>query len=108
MCLDFREKTEARRLAKPVQEHMVRRFNLLPEYLNMLRYFEYDGVFRGEPVKQVRIFSPDMAKESGVTIRKSSDLEQHPEMLLFMGHIDGRGQVYVADRRPANWQTKVG
>lgn len=69
------------------------------DYLKKLRCFECDSIFREESVKQVRIFSPDLAKECSVEIRKNSDLEQHLELLLFLGYIDCRGQIYFADRR---------
>jgi hypothetical protein len=80
---------------------------LQASYLLKLRCFEQDGVFREEPVKQVRIFSPDLAKQYSLKVRNSSDLEEHPELLLFLGHIDRRGQIYFADRRAPMRQNKV-
>jgi len=47
--------------------------------------FEHDSVLRKEYVKRVCVFSPDLAKQHCVVIRKISDLEQHPELLLFEG-----------------------
>ena len=67
-------------------------------YLKKLKCFECDSIFRKEPVKQVCTVSPDLSKECSVEIKRSSDLEQHPELLLFVGHIDRRGQIYFADR----------
>jgi len=92
-------KNGAKKLPRPVHEYMQHRFIMIPEYLDILRCFEYDGVVNGKQVRCVRIFSPYRAKGRYLIIRSNLDLEQHPEMLLFEGHIDGRGSVYVADRR---------
>src|SRR4030066_85820 len=99
MHLDFSANTRVRKLPPSVQEYLRQRFILRADYLLKLRCSEQDGVFREEPVKQVRIFSPDLAKQHGLQIRSNSDLKQHPELLLFVGHIDRRGQIYFADRR---------
>jgi hypothetical protein len=94
-----KNKNGIRKLSRPVREYMQYRFNMLPEYLDTLRCFEYDGVVNGKEVRRFRIFSPYRTKEWHLTIRNNSDLEQHPEMLLFEGHFDSQGSVYVADRR---------
>ena len=92
-------KNEAKKLPTLVRDYMEHKFDLLPEYLDMLRCFKYDGVVNGKEVRCVRIFSPYRAKEQRLSIRTKSDLDQHPEMLLFEGYIDRQGSVYVADRR---------
>jgi len=92
--------SKAKKLPGPIHEYMRHRFIFLPEYLDTLRCFEYDGIFNGKEVHSVRIFSPYRAKEQHIVIRTRTDLDQHPEMLLFEGHIDRQGGVYVADRRP--------
>ena len=78
---------------------MRRRFDLLPEYPDVLRCFEYDGLVNNKHVRCIRNFSPYKAEEHNLSIRTSLDLEQHPEMLLYEGHIDSQGNAYVADRR---------
>ena len=88
------------KLPSAVREYMTNRYNLLPEYLEMLRYIEIDGTVNGRQVKRMRIFSPFKAREHNITINSNSELEQHPELLLFEGYIDYCGNVYVADRRP--------
>ena len=92
--------SEAERLPRSVREYMRYRFIMLSEYLDTLRCFNYDGVINGKEVNCLYIFSPYMAKEQHLSIRTKVDLDQHPEMLLFQGHIDRQGGVYVADRRP--------
>jgi hypothetical protein len=92
-------KNGAKKLPKPVQEYMKRRFTFLPEYLDLLRCFEYDSMVNEKRVRCIRIFSFNKAREQHLSITTNQDLEQHPEMLLFEGHFDSQGSVYVADRR---------
>ncbi|HEY50518.1 MAG TPA: hypothetical protein G4O20_01780 [Dehalococcoidia bacterium] len=91
---------EARKLSKQVREYMKRRFILLPEYLDLLRCFEYAGVMNGKSIRGFRIFSPYRAKERNIAIKSILDLKRYPELLFFEGYMDGQGTVYVADRRP--------
>ncbi len=88
------------KLPGAVKEYMSSRYNLLPEYLERLRYIEVEGTVKGRQVKRMRIFNPYKAKELNLTIAGNQELEQHPELLLFEGYIDLEGNVYVADRRP--------
>ncbi len=88
------------KLPPAVREYMSSRYNLLPEYLERLRHIELDGTVNGRQVKRIRIFNPYKARELNVTISSNSELEQHPEIVLFEGYIDFQGNVYVADRRP--------
>ena len=99
--------SEAKKLPRQVQEYMVWKFNLVLEYLNMLRCFEYYGQVNNKRVRCLRIFSPNSAQEHHLQIRTKLDLEQHSEMLLFEGYIDSQGSVYVADRRTPTRQLKV-
>jgi hypothetical protein len=73
---------------------------LLPEYLDTLRCFEYDGEVNGKQVKRVSIFSPKVLKEQNLSVKNIQDLEQHHNLLLFEGYIDKLGNAYAADRRP--------
>jgi hypothetical protein len=100
-------KNGVKRLPRPVQEYMTRRFSLIPEYLDLLRCFEYEGLVSGKWVRCIRIFSPNKVREHRLSIMTSQDLEQHPEMLLFEGHIDSQGSVYVADRRAPFTRVRV-
>ena len=93
-------KNEAKKLPRPVHEYMRHRFIFLSEYLDTLRCFEYDGIVNGKEVSCICIFSPYRTKEQHLSIRTKSDLDQHPEMLLFEGYVESHGSAYVADRRP--------
>jgi len=95
-------KNGANKLPRSVYEYMMHRFILLPEHLDTLRCFDYDGLVNEKVVDRLRIFSPGQAKERHLVIKTKSDLDQHPELILFEGHIDQLGKAYVADRRPSS------
>jgi len=72
---------------------------LQSEYIEKLRCFEMDDIFREQPVKRIRVFNPALAKKNHLAIRTNSDLELHPEVLVFEGYIDAEDKIYFADRR---------
>lgn len=92
-------KTEAKKIPKPVLSYMTNRFDLLPEYVDMLQCFDYDCSVNGKQVKLIRIFNPYQAHEHCLPLKTCLDLEQHPEMLLYEGYVDSQGNIYIADRR---------
>ena len=99
--------SKAKKLPKPVRDYMMWKFDLLPEYLEMLRCFEYTGPFKGKQVMHVNIFSPDIARERHLLIKTNLELEHHPEMLLYKGHIDSKERVFVADRRAPDTRVRA-
>ena len=107
MHIHLRHGNEAKRLPRAIQEYMRRRFILLPEYLELLRCFEYDGQVNGKQVRRISIFSPNKAREKKLLIKTRQDLEQHPELLFYEGYIDSEGKAYVADRRAPSSRVKV-
>ena len=107
MSLNLWHQNRYVKLPKPVKEYMIHRFNLLPEYVDMLRCFEYAGLFDDKPVMYLAIFYPDIIQGQRLTIKDHHDLEAHPEMLLYRGHIDDQGNVYVTDRRAPMKRVKV-
>ena len=99
--------SQAKKLPRLVRDYMERKFDFLPEYLDMLRCFEYDAVVNGWQVRCIRIFSPDKAREYHFLIKTNLDLEQHPEVLFFEGYIDSCGSIFVADRRVMSYPERV-
>jgi hypothetical protein len=99
MRLKFRRNAESKKLHESVQNYLRRQFMLERGYIEKLRCFEMDGLFREQPVRRIRVFSPALAKKNRLTIRTNSDLELHPEILAFEGHIDAEDKIYFADRR---------
>jgi hypothetical protein len=101
-------KSQVRKLPKPVQEYMRRKFNLPAEYLDILRCLKKAGANGGEPdIINISIFSPVRVREHRLVIKGTEDLRRYPEMVLFKGRIDSRGGVYIADRRGPAWGLKI-
>ena len=92
---------QARKLSRSVCQYLKRRYALSDQYLNNLRCFQFDGLFEGQPVKKILIFDLLMAQQHGLGIRTNLDLDQHKGVLAFEGHVDRKGKLYFADRRPA-------
>jgi len=88
-----------RKLPKPVHDYMRQRFGALPEYLETLQCFEFEGAVNGKKARRFRIYSPGSARQKKVRIAQLSDLEKNPELLLYEAYIDEEGKAYVADRR---------
>jgi len=107
MHIHLRNENEAKRLPRAIQEYMRCRFDLLPEYLELLRCFEYNGQVNGKQVRRISIFSPDKASEKKLLLKTRQDLEQHPELLFYEGYIDSEGNAYVADRRTPSRRVKA-
>jgi hypothetical protein len=101
MCLRFRKNSEVKKLPESVQNYLRRQFMLQREYVEGLRCFEMDGLFREQPVRRFRVFSPALARKNHLAISTIIDLELHPEILAFEGHIGEEGKIYFADRRTA-------
>lgn len=87
------------KLPRPINEYMKQRFGVLPEYLDTLRCFEFEGVVSDKKVIRYRIYSPTKAQQQRITIASLSDLEKDPGVLLYEGYINKEGKAYVADRR---------
>jgi hypothetical protein len=98
------QKNQGKKLPRPVSDYMRYRFNLPQEYLGVLRYIEQEKPASENRARSISIFSPIRARERHLSIRTTQDLGHYPEMVLFNGHFDGRGKVYIADRRSPVWQ----
>jgi hypothetical protein len=97
-------KKQIRKLPKPVQDYMRRKFNLPAEYLGILRCLKKVGANGGEKsVINISIFSPVRAQEHHLVIKSAEDLKRYPGMVLFKGRIDSLGGVYIADQRGPMW-----
>ena len=107
MRLQFRKNSEVKKLPESVQNYLRRQFMLRREYVEGLRCFETDGLFREQPVRRFRVFNPGLAKKNHLAISNIIDLELHPEMLAFEGHIGEEGKIYFADRRTAIRKAEV-
>ncbi|HEY42260.1 MAG TPA: hypothetical protein G4O18_10480 [Dehalococcoidia bacterium] len=89
----------SKKLPRPIHDYMRQRFGVLPEYLDTLRCFGFEGMVNDKKVIRYRIYSPTKAQQQKITIGSLSDLDKNPVMLLYEGYIDKEGKAYVADRR---------
>ena len=99
MRLSFLHKPErqpARKLPKSIRKHMINRFHLLPKYVDALRYIEIDCEIRGTKTRYFRIFNPHMAGEFHPGVY-ATDLEQHPNMVIYEGHMNSHGDIHITD-----------
>ncbi len=101
------QKSQVRKLPRPVQDFLKRRFNLPEEYLKILRCLENTGQDSVNQTTNISIFSPIRAREHRLNIKTAADLGRYPEMVLFKGHIDSRGGVDIDDRRGPVWHGRV-
>jgi hypothetical protein len=70
----------------------------LPAGMNlasMLRVVESRGRYSGRKVLFVRVFDPARAAESAVVVQRYRDLDAHPELVLWSGHVERDGIVAI-------------
>jgi hypothetical protein len=76
----------------------------LPERVSsssMLRVVKSRGNYSGRKVTFVRVFDPARAAESAVTVQQFGDLDPHPGLVLWSGHVESDGAVSITSRAPA-------
>ena len=99
MHLHLRHHNEAKRLPKPIQEYLKKRFMLSDSHLKTMRCVEYQGMVGEKQVRRFSIFSINEADNKPSMIKTKNDLDINPKMILFEGYIDKAGKAYAADRR---------
>ena len=80
-------RNEPGQLSDDMQAYLAKQFKLLPEEMADLRYVRRRDF--------VRIFDTAKAREQGVVVKKSSDLDNHSEFVLFHGRLRNRGVAYL-------------
>ena len=76
----------------------------LPERVtssSMLRVVESRGNYSGRKVTFIRVFDPARAAENAVTVKQFGDLDPHPSLVLWSGHVERDGAVSITSRAPA-------
>jgi hypothetical protein len=101
------QRSQFKKLPRPVRDFLRHKFNLPAEYLDILRCLENAGADGEIQATSISIFSPVRAREHRLSIKTAADLGRYPEMVLFKGRIDSRGGVDIADRRGPVWQGRV-
>ena len=76
------------KLSEVMQTYLAKQFKLLPEDIADLRYVRrLDGFARVYNVAEVR--------ENSVVVNKFHDLDRHPELVVFYGHLNGNKVRYL-------------
>src|SRR5436305_12105686 len=63
-----------------------------------LSVVEQHGNYSGRRVSFFRVFDPIHVAERGVEIRRFTDLDAHPNVVLGSGHVEGDGSVVLSKR----------
>ncbi len=63
-----------------------------------MRCVERGGMIDGEAVTFVRVFKPGMATEKGVSVTGWETFDQHPELVLFEGHVTRSDRAFLTKR----------
>jgi len=90
------------RKPSPALERALVERGLLSSYdVTALRVLTQSGGYAGRGVQYFRVFDPRQANPSTPKIRKYTDLDAHPRLILALGHIDQRGVVYLTKPEPS-------
>jgi hypothetical protein len=66
-----------------------------------LRVLTRSGSYAGRAVRYFRVFDPRQAAQNNLSVRKFTDLDGRPGLIVGSGHIDQHGVVHLAAREPA-------
>ncbi|HZA25885.1 MAG TPA: hypothetical protein VFA32_25365 [Dehalococcoidia bacterium] len=103
MKLKLWESSRSQSLPEPVRKTLSTQFRLMPEDIDQLRLLEKRGRFAERPVRFIRIFDPALMENNSAATLQYDDLLNtyaRRNALLFEGHIEKNGHVYLVDRRP--------
>jgi hypothetical protein len=82
-------------LPADVRDYLTKEFKLLPEDIKELRCIERPESFGLSARRFIRIFDAAKAREQGIVISKSRDLDRHPDLVLYYGRLGKRGVSYL-------------
>ena len=84
---------------KNVLAYLEKEFHLLPKDMAALRCVGHRGSLGGLSAIFVRVFAPEMAYEQGIIVNGYRDLDNHPELVLFQGHVFDDGTVRLRKKK---------
>jgi len=61
-----------------------------------LSLVEEHGTYSGRRVNYFRVFDPIRVAERGLQIRRFTDLDRHPNLIIGPGHVEGDGSVVLS------------
>lgn len=88
-----------KKLPKYVHNHIQYTFEQSDTDLNDLRCLEYNEPNDKKVHKYIRVYSQSLLRRSGVSLHSFTDLDKHPEVLLYKGYVDRNGVVHLEDLR---------
>lgn len=89
-----------KQLTQELKNLLVSRFRLDAQSISRMRYVERDEAYSQRMVRHIKVFDPTLAcPESANPIKTYDDTAGHKEAVLFEGHIERNGFIYLADRR---------
>ena len=81
-----------------VNQYLVTQLNIDPDYLGQLKYVQQMDFVEDSLATLFRIFDPVTVPES-VEIHNFASLDQHPELIIYEGHIDLANESINVSRR---------
>ena len=85
----------------PVNAYLVTRLNIDPDYLSQLKCVQQVDFVGDDLARFFRIFAPDTVPPS-VKIYNFASLDQHPELIIYEGHINLVNESINVSRGSAN------
>jgi hypothetical protein len=76
--------------------HLVHEHGLTVDTLSKnIRCVDKPGVKDGFQVKSLRVFSLRDVEKTGITITGWETFDQHPDLIMFEGYLDGNNQAHL-------------
>ena len=97
----FFKKTVIKKVRNQVRKHLVSAHKMdLDTISKELRCVEQDGVIDGKgPVTFLRVFRPAEAQQKEIVVTGWETFDQHPDLILFKGHLTITNEVYLEQRK---------
>jgi len=88
-----------RKWPKNMLPYLEKEFYLHPREMASLECIGRPGSLGGLPVFYVRLYDRITVDQEGIVIKFFSDLDRHPDLIRFEGHISNDGKVYLRKKR---------
>lgn len=103
MSWQFWQSPKPKSVPEEIRNALVSQFRMRPQDIEPLRILRKSGKFAGRSVRYVQIFDPGSIKNGASRSLKFAQLDVGGEFrnaLLFGGHVEKDGAVYLSDHRP--------
>ena len=93
-----KKKDVGKRIEGPLWGYMVKQ-GVIVDILTNLRYVAAEAEVGGKPCVNIRIFDPAKVNAAGITVDDFTTFDEHPEHILYEGHVDRLPQPTEIDIR---------